>query len=190
MAQPQPKPALAEWRPRQQQPTQQRHELRPGRRRRAQWPPSAQPSAPAQPAQSGGGGGGSGAQASCLHAQPSAPEAACDRVSVERMGMVLSGQPAEPHAADCASAMAPAWCTPPPLCRPCWASTGAAAASTLLSSSHLQPPACSSSESAQTQHMQPASQRRPPMVLLPLQPSASACPLAAPHGSPLASMDR
>jgi hypothetical protein len=154
-------------------------------------PPAAQPSVPAQPAQNGGGGGGgsSGAQASCLHAQPPAPEAACDRASVERLGVVLQGQPAEPHAADCASALAPAWCTPPPLCRPCWASTDAAAASDLLSSRHLQPPACSSSESAQTQHAQPTSQRRLPMVPLPLQPPASASPLAAPHGSPLASTD-
>ena len=152
--------------------------------------PPAQPSAPAQPAQSSGGGGGSnGAQASCLHARPPAPEAACDPASVERLGMVLQGQPAEPHAADCADAMAPAWCTPPPTCRPCWASTDAAAASDLLSSRHLQPPACSSSESAQTQHAQPASQRRLSMVPLPLQPPASASPLAAPHGSPLAPTD-
>lgn len=156
-------------------------------------PPSVQPSAPAQPAQSGGGGGGNGAQASCVCAQPPpAPEAApgSGGAGVEPRGLVLQGQPVEPHVADCASAMAPAWCTPPALCRPCWASADAAAASDLLSSRHLQPPACSSSESAQTQHMQPASQRRPPMVPLPLQPPASASPLAAPHGSPLASTDR
>jgi hypothetical protein len=151
-------------------------------------PPSAQPSAPAQPAQNSRGGGGA-AQANYVYAQLTAPVAACNQVSIEHLGRRVQGQPVEPHADD-ANAMAPACCTPPPTCRPCWASTDATPAAECLGGADLQPPACSSSESAQTQHTQPASQRRPPMVPLPLQPPAPASPLAALHGSPLASMDR